>query len=74
MISGPAGSSPHLITVAELLNTPLPLCCAPGPLYSRCTRGEGHAPPCAALGTDGTGAPVVQTWYRPSTDSWPLNT
>ena len=66
-------TSPHLVTVRELLDATLPLCCLPGPAYSRCTRSTGHLPPCAALGTDGVGAPIVFTWYRPSSDAWPLD-
>lgn len=66
------GANPHLVTVAELLQALLPLCCMPGPAYSRCTRASGHPVPCAALGTDGAGAPVVVTWYRPDTSGWPL--
>lgn len=70
----PTTANPHLVTVRELLDAVLPLCCLPGPAYSRCTRRQHHEPPCAALGTDGVGAPVVITWYRPGSDAWPLDT
>jgi hypothetical protein len=66
----PASTS---VTVADVLNSEPPLCCQPGPAWSRCTRSEGHPQPCAALGTDGDGVPLVVTWYRPATNSWPLN-
>jgi hypothetical protein len=71
-ISGPSRPEVHLVTVAELLRAEPPLCCRPGPAWSRCTRSDGHPQPCAALGTDDQGVPLVVTWYRPSTDSWPL--
>jgi hypothetical protein len=71
-ISGPMNPDVHLVTVAELLQAQPPLCCNGGPAWSKCCREDGHAQPCAALGTDGVGTPVVVTWYRPSTDAWPL--
>lgn len=65
-----APASAHLVTVRELLEANLPLCCLPGPAYSRCTRAQGHPVPCAALGTDAEGRPVVVTWYRPPDEAW----
>jgi len=68
-----APESAHLVTVRELLETGPPFCAMPGPAYSRCTREPRHEPPCAALGTDTLGVPVVHTWYRPPMDAWPLD-
>lgn len=73
LLSGPGGPDLHLVTVAELLQTDPPLCCSPGPAWSKCVRASDHPQPCAALGTDGHGVPVVVTWYRPSSDAWPLS-
>lgn len=63
-ISGPCRHEPTLVTVAELLAKHDPVCGMSGPAWSRCMRGEGHLSPCAALGTDANGSPVVVTWYR----------
>lgn len=71
MISGPSNHHPHLIPVSELLQ-PGKLCCAPGPGHAKCLRGTYHPQPCATLITDTEGRPVVMTWYRPDTDTWPL--
>lgn len=61
---------PHLVTVAELLQAQMPLCVAPGPAWSKCCREADHLLPHAALGTDGTGTPIVVTWYEPGTEGW----
>lgn len=65
-----AANASFLVTVAELLDHPDPLCAKPGPAWSRCMRAVQHAEPCGALGTNRDGEPIVVTWYRP--DTFPL--
>jgi hypothetical protein len=52
-----------LVTVAELLDAPPPLCSIPGPSHARCMRTHRHPSPCAALGTDSEGVPIVVCWW-----------
>lgn len=60
----------YVVTVAELLDHPGPLCAKRGTVWARCTRAAEHPPPCGALATDTEGRPLVVTWYEP--DWFPL--
>jgi hypothetical protein len=53
----------RLVTVAELLHPYEHTCGIPGPSWSKCMRWEDHPSPCAALGTDSEGVPIVVCWW-----------
>lgn len=63
MIGGPDTAEPRLVTVAELVQPYDHTCSIDGPAFSRCMRYQGHPSPCAALGTDSGGVPIVVCWW-----------
>jgi hypothetical protein len=53
----------RLVTVAELVQGYSHTCGMPGPAFANCMRHQGHPSPCAALGTDRDGVPIVVCWW-----------
>lgn len=56
-----------LVTVEELVAAHDPGCGIPGPSWSYCMRRHRHPSPCAALGTDKEGVPIVVAWWPAGT-------
>lgn len=58
-----AGDVKPFVTVEELVRGYSHTCGMPGPAYANCMRHQGHPVPCAALGTDRDGVPIVVCWW-----------